>query len=82
MFSSVISLVLRDSDTDSENVSFIRRSVSDGQNTCSSKGVSLIVIRKAMIRNQYNYIPHLILNIKEKEGQIQNLINGYKRHAQ
>ena len=40
MFSNVISLVLRDSDTDSENVSLIRRSVSDGQKTCSSKGVS------------------------------------------
>ena len=44
MFSDVSSLVLRDSDTDSENVSLIRRSVSDGQETCSSKGVSLIGI--------------------------------------
>ena len=42
MFSNVISLVLRDSDTDSENVSLIRHSVSDGQKTCNSKGVSLI----------------------------------------
>ena len=38
---NVTILVLRDSGTDSENVNFIRRSVSDGQKTCSSKGVSL-----------------------------------------
>ena len=44
MFSNVISLVLRNSDTDPENVSLIRRSVSDGQKTCRSKGVSLISI--------------------------------------
>ena len=36
------SLILRDSDTDPENVSLIWLSVSDGQKTCSSKGVSLI----------------------------------------
>ena len=44
MFSNVISLVLKQSDKDSENVSLIRFSVSDGQKTCSSKGVSLIGI--------------------------------------
>ena len=33
MFSNVFSLVVRDSDMDSENVSLIRRSVSDGQKT-------------------------------------------------
>ena len=44
MFSDVISLVLRDSDTDLENVNVIRRSVSDCQKTCSSKDVSLICI--------------------------------------
>ena len=44
MFSSVISLVLRDSDSDSDNVSLILFSVSDGKKTCSSKGVSLIGI--------------------------------------
>ena len=43
IFSNVIRLVLRDSDTDSENVSLIRCSVTDGQKTCSSKGVSLIL---------------------------------------
>ena len=42
MFSNVISLVLSDSDSDSENVSLIRRLVSDGQKTCISKGTSLI----------------------------------------
>ena len=42
MFSYVISLVLKESDTDSENVSLIWHSVSDGQKACSSKGVSLI----------------------------------------
>ena len=35
---------LADSDTDSENVSLVRRSVSDGQKPCSSKGVSLMGI--------------------------------------
>ena len=44
MFSNVISLVLRDSDTDSENVSLIWLSLSNGQKACSSKGVSLIGI--------------------------------------
>ena len=34
-------LTLRDSNTDSENVNLIRHSVSDGQKTCSPKGVSL-----------------------------------------
>ena len=42
IISSVISLVLRDSDTDSENVSLTQCSVSDGQKTLSSKGVSLL----------------------------------------
>ena len=37
MFSNVF---LRDSDRNSENVGLIWLSVSDGQNTCSSKGVS------------------------------------------
>ena len=44
MFSDVISLVLRDSDTDSESVILIPLSVSDHQKTCSSKGVSSIRI--------------------------------------
>ena len=44
IISNVISLVLKDSDTDSGNVSLIWRSVSDGQKTCSSKGVSLMGI--------------------------------------
>ena len=44
MFSNVISLVVKGSDTDSENVSLIWHSESDGQKTCSSKGVSLIDI--------------------------------------
>ena len=44
VFSNVISLVLRDSDMGSKNISLIRRSVLDGQKTCSSKGVSLIGI--------------------------------------
>ena len=42
MFTNVVSLILRDGDTDSENVSLIRRSASHGQKTCNSKGVSLI----------------------------------------
>ena len=42
VFSS--SLVLVDGNTDSENVSLIRLSVSNGQKTCSSKGGSLIGI--------------------------------------
>ena len=41
MFSDVISLVLRNCNTDSENESLIRLSVPDDQKTCSSKGVSL-----------------------------------------
>ena len=44
---NVISLVLRNSrnsDLDSENISLIWHSVSDGQKSCSSKGVSLIGI--------------------------------------
>ena len=47
IISNFISLVLRDSDRDSENVSLIRRSVSDGQKTCSSKCVSRIDIKIA-----------------------------------
>ena len=58
-FSNVISLVLRDSDADSENVSLIRRSVSDGQKTCSSNGVSLIGINDMSVlditRINYTY---------------------------
>ena len=42
IISNIISLVLSDSDTESENVNLIRCSVSDGQKTCSSKVVSLI----------------------------------------
>ena len=41
IISNVISLVLRDSDTDAEKVSLIRRSVSDGQKTYNSEDVSL-----------------------------------------
>ena len=44
IISNVISLFLRNSDMDSENVSLILHSVSDGQKTFSSKGVSLIGI--------------------------------------
>ena len=44
MFSYVISLVSRDSVSDSENVSSIRLSILDGQKSCSPKGVSLIGI--------------------------------------
>ena len=44
IISKVISLVLRDGDTNSEKVSLIRHSVSDGQKICSSKGVSVIGI--------------------------------------
>ena len=39
-----LEMCLRHSDTDSENVSLIWHSVSDGQKTCSSKDVSLIGI--------------------------------------
>ena len=42
MFNNAISLVLGDSETDSENIILIWRSVSDGQKTCSSMDVSLI----------------------------------------
>ena len=35
MFSNIISLILRASDTDSENASLLWRYVSDGQKTCS-----------------------------------------------
>ena len=42
MFSNVISLVLRDGDTDSK-VKLIQHSVSYGQKTCRSKGVSLTI---------------------------------------
>ena len=45
IISNVICLVLKDSNTESENVSLIQRSVSDGQRTCSSTGVSLIGIQ-------------------------------------
>ena len=42
--SNVLNLALRDRDTDTENVTLIRLSVSDDQKTCSSKGVSLVGI--------------------------------------
>ena len=48
-FSNVISLVLWDFDTDSENVSLIRRSVSDGQKTCRPNGVTLIDINEMSV---------------------------------
>ena len=41
--SHVISLVLKDSDTDLENVSLIRRSVSDGHKYAFNRGVSYII---------------------------------------
>ena len=44
IFSYVISLILRDSETDYENVRLIRRSVADDEKTCSSKSVSSIGI--------------------------------------
>ena len=44
MLSNIISLLLRDGDLNSENVSLIQLSVSGGQRTCSSKGVLLIDI--------------------------------------
>ena len=44
IFNNIISLVLRDIDRDSENISLIRRFVSDDQETCSSKDASLIGI--------------------------------------
>ena len=59
IISNVISLVLRDSDTDSENVSVIRRSVSDGQISCSLKCVSLI-------GKYYNQIPLYYGHISKK----------------
>ena len=39
IISNAISLVLRNSDTDSENLNLIRRSVSGSQKTCVSQGV-------------------------------------------
>ena len=51
-FSNVISLGLRDSDTDSENVSFFtRRSLSDGENL-QSKGR---IIDRYVINTHYYY---------------------------
>ena len=44
IISNIISLILRDNDLDSENVSLIRLSMSDGQKTCNSNVVSLIGI--------------------------------------
>ena len=44
MFSDDISLVLRDSNINSENISLIQLSISDGQKTCNAKSVSLIGI--------------------------------------
>ena len=49
MYSNIISFLLRDSDTDSENVSLIRRSVSECQKTCSSKGITDRYIMKCKI---------------------------------
>ena len=48
IISNVISLVLRDSDTDSQNVSLILRSVSDGQKSYNSKDVSMIGIKNKL----------------------------------
>ena len=42
IINNFISLVRREIDTDSENVSLVWHSISDGQETCSSKSVSLI----------------------------------------
>ena len=42
MFNNLISLILRDKRYGFRKCQFDRRSVSDGQKTCSSKGVSLI----------------------------------------
>ena len=42
---NIISLVLRDTDTSSENVSLVQHLVSDGQKTCSLKCVTLIGIK-------------------------------------
>ena len=39
IISDVVRLVVRDSDMDSEDVSLIQSSVSEGQRKCSSKGV-------------------------------------------
>ena len=44
IISKFISLILRDCDMDSENISLIRHSVSGGQKKCSSKDLSLIGI--------------------------------------
>ena len=52
-FNNVCSLVLSDSDMDSEKVSLIRLSVSDGQKTRRSKGVSLICTGPLQKLNTY-----------------------------
>ena len=44
MFSNINSLLLRESDMDSENASLIQLSVSDGQKLCTSKVASFIGI--------------------------------------
>ena len=60
-----VSLVLKDSDMDSENLSsLIRLSVSDDQKTDSSK-----VSKVAKIRNRYNQVPHLT---QDTNGKVTN----------
>ena len=44
MCSNFVSLILKDSDMDSENVNLIQLSVPDGQKTCIAKDVSSIGI--------------------------------------
>ena len=44
MVSNITSLILRDCDMDSENISLIRGAVADGHKACGSKGISLIGI--------------------------------------
>ena len=53
MFSSVIKLVVRVSDTDSENVSLIKRSISCCQKIFSSTGY---VIDRYVINSSYKVI--------------------------
>ena len=60
IISDVIGLVLRNSDTDSEHVSFIQSSVSDGQKTCSSKDV----IDGYIINSTDRLDSHTVVNIQ------------------
>ena len=63
MFSDVISLILRDSDTNSENVSLRGGSVSDGQKKCSSK----YIIDRDIINSKESWIvfhiEHILLHL-------------------